>query len=199
MPTWRNWFNLKSKRGKDINSNFGQSEYLSKWIELLNSEKLQVLIDKYNLRVIFFLHRNMQKYIKAFDGVNKKIIIASWKEYDVQELLKESAMMITDYSSVFFDMIYMKKPIIFYQFDEQEYRKYQYQEGWFNYHDNPFGKTFKDYMDVLSELALHLENKFQVDKKFLAGHSSVFKYWDTNNSARIYSLLQNDTNEKIEK
>ena len=28
-------------------------------------------------------------------------------------------MLITDYSSVYFDIAYMRKPIIFYQFDEE--------------------------------------------------------------------------------
>lgn len=44
-------------------------------------------------------------------------------KYDVQQLLKESLLLITDYSSVFFDMMYMNKPVIFYQFDENQYRK----------------------------------------------------------------------------
>ena len=41
--------------------------------------------------------------------------------------------MITDYSSVFFDFSYMRKPVIFYQFDEKKFRKAQYAEGYFSY------------------------------------------------------------------
>ncbi|WP_257940879.1 DegT/DnrJ/EryC1/StrS family aminotransferase [Bacteroides muris (ex Fokt et al. 2023)] len=79
-------------------------------------------------------------------------MIASWEKYDIQELLKSSAIMITDYSSVFFDMIYMKKPIIFYQFDEEKYRKYQYGEGYFDYHHNAFGNTCSSSDLVIKEL-----------------------------------------------
>lgn len=189
MPTWRNWFSLKSKRGKEVNARFEHSDYLEKWIKLLNSEELLTLIDKYELKVIFFLHRNVQKYIGSFEKVDKRITVASWKEYDIQSLLKESSMMITDYSSVYFDMLYMKKPVIFYQFDEEQYRKYQYQEGWFNYHNNPFGRAYKNTKDVIEELDRCADNCFQIGDAFLEGYNSIFKYCDNKNSERIYSLL----------
>ena len=96
---------------------------MNKWKELLNNDILKELIEKKDLKVIFYLHRNLQNHINSFKNINSKIILASWEKYDIQELLKSSALMVTDYSSVFFDMIYMKKPIVFYQFDEDEYRK----------------------------------------------------------------------------
>lgn len=189
MPTWRYWFNLKSKSSNDIESDFSKSNYLYKWLELLNSEKLDRLIDEYNLNIIFFLHRNMQKYIDSFSGVNKKIKIASWKEYDIQKLLKTSALMITDYSSVFFDMIYMKKPIIFYQFDEELYRKYQYKEGWFDYHNNSFGNTYCSSESVIDNLKHYIELDMQVSSEYINEYQKIFKFSDENNSYRIYSIL----------
>ena len=41
------------------------------------------------------------------------IIPASWREYDVQDLLMRCSLLITDYSSVFFDAGYMEKPVIY--------------------------------------------------------------------------------------
>ena len=67
-----------------------------------------------------------------FPIFSDRIIIADMK-YDVQQLLKESLLLITDYSSVFFDMMYMNKPVNFYQFDEKQYRKSHYKEGYLNY------------------------------------------------------------------
>lgn len=103
MPTWRQWFTLKSRKRSGLQNDFADSEYLSKWKELLQSEKLNYLIDKFQLEVIFYPHRNMQRYLKKFcERLNSKVVVASWEEYDIQELLKTSEMMITDYSSVFF-------------------------------------------------------------------------------------------------
>lgn len=189
MPTWRYWFNLKSKQGEMVENRIEDSEYLTCWLELLNSPRLQKLIDKNKLEVIFYPHRNMQKYLESFTKVKSKVIIASWKDYDIQELLKSSSMMITDYSSVFFDMVYMKKPVIFFQFDEEKYRNYQYGEGYFDYHNNFFGNSCPNVNDVLSELEKIIERGFKPQKEFLEEHKRIFKYWDNKNSQRIFQFL----------
>ena len=59
----------------------------------------------------------MQRFLDEFTTCSERIIIADWKKYDVQGLLKESALLITDLSSVFMDFAYMRKPMIYYQFD----------------------------------------------------------------------------------
>ena len=192
MPTWRYWFNLKSKETKDLTHDFKNSEYLKRWKELLESSELNRLIEDYDLEVIFYPHRNMQRHLKDFeDSLNTKAILASWKKYDIQELLKTSEMMITDYSSVFFDMVYMKKPVIFYQFDETEYRKNQYQEGWFDYHNNKFGNTYDSAADVIKELGRIIKKNYMPDESFINEHTRIFKYYDSKNSERIFKLLYN--------
>src|SRR5699024_11746181 len=42
-------------------------------------------------------------------------------EVDVQYVLKASAMMITDYSSVVFDCSFLNKPVVYYQFDRKRF------------------------------------------------------------------------------
>lgn len=189
MPTWRYWFNLNSKKHVDTDKDFETSEYVKRWKELLNSSELKKLIKEYQLNVIFYLHRNLQKYDYVFYNVNPDVKIASWKEYDIQELLKESSVMITDYSSVFFDMVYMRKPIIFYQFDEDKYRKYQYNYGYFDYHNNPFGKSFRESKDVINELEKIAKTGFSVSQKYIECHKEIFENYDNRNSERIYESL----------
>ncbi len=190
MPTWRAWFTEHTSQVNKEDADFKHSEYLAKWKALLNSQELQNLIDKFNLHVIFYPHRDAQQFLRYFSDVNPKIIIASYKNYDVQKLMKESEMMITDYSSVFFDMIYMKKPVVFYQFDEEKFRKQQYQKGYFDYHNNPFGKSFSKHTDVLKEVEKIIVNNYVVSQKFMNAHKKCFPYFDSNNSERIYELLK---------
>lgn len=189
MPTWRYWFNINSKKHKDIDCNFETSDYLKKWLEVLDNPKMAGMIEKYKLEVIFYPHRNMQKNLHAFSQVKTPITIASWERYDIQELLKTSALLITDYSSVFFDMVYMKKPVIFYQFDEEKYRNYQYGDGYFDYHNNAFGKTFEDCEGVMGELEKQIMHRFEPSEEFLEEHRRIFKYWDIKNSERIFNML----------
>ncbi len=190
MPTWRQWFTLKSRKRSGLQNDFADSEYLSKWKELLQSEKLNYLIDKFQLEVIFYPHRNMQRYLKKFcERLNSKVVVASWEEYDIQELLKTSEMMITDYSSVFFDMIYMKKPIIFYQFDRKDFRKFQYEQGYFDYENTPFGKSYTKLSLVLDELQKIIENGFRCTDDFMRAHKEYFKFYDTQNCERIFKAI----------
>ena len=119
-----------------------------------------------------------------------RIEIADWKKYDIQDVLKRSALMITDYSSVFFDFAYMRKPVLFYQFDEKEYRQRQYGQGYFNYRDTVLGKWTDDESSVMEYL-----EKSLVDGMSLVDESVIrefFPLWDKNNSERIYNAIKGD-------
>ena len=190
MPTWRYWFNLNSKKLHNQDDNISTSQYMKCWKELLCSSELKHLVEKYNLEIIFYPHRNMQRYLEDFKDVPRYITIASWEKYDIRDLLKSSKLMITDYSSVFFDMVYMKKPVIFYQFDKEKYRKYQYGEGYFDYDNNKFGRSYISSEDVVRELEYFVENKYHVSEEYINEHERIFKYYDTNNSMRIYDILR---------
>ena len=193
MPTWRYWFDLKSKQHSDINSDFATSEYLNRWIEILEHPEMEKIIKEYKLDVIFYLHRNMQKHVEVFRKTRLCVTIASWKKYDIQGLLKSSEMMIKDYSSVFFDMVYMKRPVIFYQFDGDTYRKYQYQEGWFDYSNNAFGNSFSECEDVINEMEKIVKSGFIPSERFLEEHQKMFSYYDNLNSERVYKMLKGKT------
>lgn len=191
MPTWRYWFSLNSKKSPKIHSDIQTSNYVNKWVDLLSSYKFKKLIKMNNLKIVFYLHRNMQKYIDIFKKCSaENIIIASWEKYDIQELLLSSEMLVTDYSSVFFDMVYMKKPVVFYQFDKVEYRKYQYGKGYFDYENNPFGNSRETVDGLIDELDFIIQNKFGISEKYIDEHKSLFKFYDKKNSERIYKFLK---------
>ena len=191
MPTWRYWFNLKSKQSKDTDRSFSNSEYFKKWSEIINSREINDLIVKYDLEVIFYPHRNMQNHIDEFRSNNTKVKMASWINFDIQELLKTSAMLVTDYSSVFFDMVYMKKPVVFFQFDEEKYRRYQYGNGYFDYHTTVFGDYCQTAVEVVKSIEKYTRSEFMVSDAYLEEHKALFEKYDKKNSQRIYELLLN--------
>ena len=55
-------------------------------------------------------------------------------EFDIQELLKYTDLMITDYSSIYIDFLLTYKPIIFYAYDLEKYLK-KNRDMYFNYKD----------------------------------------------------------------
>lgn len=189
MPTWRVWLDIPemNKGNSDRNKNFTETTYFKKWYEFLNDKALLEYIEKNDLILIFYPHSNMQKYIKNFKTTSKNIKIADDKNYDVQNLLKESEILITDYSSVFMDFAYMKKPIIYYQFDKKDYREGQYKEGYFNYERDGFGPVVETIEDLLDKL---INIKDQNINNYLIRQDNFFELYDTDNSKRNYEEIK---------
>ena len=190
MPTWRKWLKLKSEATTGETNDVSKSEYFIKWKSILTSSRLNELIEKYNLEVIFIPHSNMLQFLNVSEMIGPKVHDAKAYHEDLQGLMKSSQLLITDYSSVFFDMFYMKKPVIFYQFDEKQYREHHYEEGWFDYHDTDFARPCSTEGEVLDALESMVKQQYAVSEAFLAEHARTFTLYDSDNCARIYTLLK---------
>ena len=193
MPTWRVWLEPGSPRIIEVEgtADFLKTDYYLKWMEFLNSKEIEDILAENTLDVVFYLHPQLQKYREHFHTTNKRIHIASQENTDLQFLIKSSKMLITDYSSVYFDFIYQKKPVVYYQFDEAKYRAYHYKEGWFNYHANPFGKCFTDVKDLAIELRKIIKSNYKPDTEYLEAHKELFPVCDDRNSERTFNTIYN--------
>lgn len=192
MPTWREWiadedYRLELYEGtKDI----AKTNYFVQWKAFIEDEEIKRLAETYNVQFLFFPHRNMQKYMEYFPKGNEYIQIVSNKDWDIQKLLKTAALMITDYSSVFFDFIYMKKPLVFYQFDYDMFRKGQYGQGMFDYRNNDFASSYTDRKEVFKEVEYYLKNNYEVSEKYIEEHHRYFPLYDQMNCARVYDVVK---------
>ena len=138
--------------------------------------------------MIFYPHYEIQRYIDSFSS-NENIVIAKSKEYNVPELLQNCSLLITDYSSVFFDVSYQNKPIIYYQFDYKDFRNNHYKEGYFSYEKNGFGKVLDNKDSVVSEIIRIIESKYKIDKEYAHRLSDFFYLKDKSNCERIYNEI----------
>lgn len=192
MPTWREWIatpTSKSKKYDDV-SNFVNTEYFQQWNGFLNSKKIHQVLEEYGLTMVFYPHRNMQKFIGEFSTDSKNIIIADWKKYDVQTLLKESALLITDLSSIFMDFGYMRKPMLYFQFDMEKFRDGQYQKGYFEYARDGFGPVCTQIEDLEVEFEKIAKNGLQIEEEYLRREEEFFPLWDTENCKRNYEAIK---------
>lgn len=176
MPTWRTFI-----RNQD---EFKSSEYFAKWQKVLMDEKLNQKLEENNIQMIFYVHYEMQKYANFFKTCSDNVIIAKFEEYDVQTLLKESALLITDYSSVFFDFAYMKKPVLYYQFDA-----YHYEKGYFDYRQLGFGEVCTEHKVLIDNIEKIIDKEFILDPFYKNRISNFFPLHDRNNCDRIYNAI----------
>ena len=194
MPTWRKWLKWRSESHEDAGADMKSSEYITMWKRFFDSPKLKEIVERNNLEIVFYPHPNMSGIIDPESIVPSFVSIADIEDADIQGLMKSSKMLITDYSSVFFDMVYMKRPVIFYQFDIEKLRKYHYAQGWFDYRATGFGKSVPDPDGVVDELERIVEADFRVDSCYEEEHRRTFPYYDSLNSKRVYDLLKNGNN-----
>jgi len=87
--------------------------------QFLHDPRLHDIADRHDLEVVFCLHPNMARFMHLFADMPVRVI--SQGEVDVQYLLKQSAMLVTDYSSVAFDFSFLHRPVAYYQFDRERF------------------------------------------------------------------------------
>ncbi len=191
MPTWRKYLvgNVIPNSGsRKKSNNFKQSEYFQKWNSLLNNDSLKKLCELYSYTIVFNPHPNIMPYLKEFNFPSY-IKIANQNE-SLQVLFCNSSLMITDYSSVAFEMAYLNKPVIYYQFDKEEFFNFHtYQKGYFSYEKNGFGPVLEDEENLLKELESLLQNDCESFGVYKDNIDSTFVFKDGKCCERIYKIL----------
>ena len=198
IPSWREWIGSKneySSRYEDI-SVFENTEYFIKYQSLINNQGLISLLEESNIDLFFYPHRNMQQFIQSFSTACSRINIVSSTNSSIRDLLMESSLMVTDYSSVALDFAYMKKPVIFYQFDAARFREAQYEMGYFDYEHCGLGSWTDTEDGVIRLVKNSIDHDFSVDESFMDAHKGFFPLYDDKNCERIYLRLKRISNEK---
>ena len=193
IPSWREWLtdNVRSYAGNsEVGKPFQETTYYKAWNGFLNNKHFIEMIKDNDLEVIFYPHRNMQKYLAEFHVDKDYIILADSKDWDIQDLLKTSVLMITDYSSVFFDFYYMKKSVIFYQFDIEAFRNYQYADGWLDYANTSVGEQASTEEGLLNLMECAIQREFQLSSNAQKRHEDMFSYYDQKNCKRIFEVVK---------
>ena len=186
MPTWRSFILDQQDLTEEM---FLQTEYYRVYQDLLNNSILHEFLGQKGLRLIFYPHINVQPFMYHFTTCSDDITIANKDTHDVQQLLKESQLLVTDYSSVFFDFAYMKKPMVFYQFDEEEFFAKHYKKGYFDYRRDGFGPVVTEKEELLQIVANLSDQDFRVDEKYTKRVARFFPLHDTDNCKRTVDAI----------
>lgn len=191
-PTWRRWlYQISSDPYENQCKEADNSEYVKNIIHLLKNEKLHALLQKYEYQLVFFPHRNMTSLFEKVKISSDHIKMENWRTADLQLLMKESACMVTDYSSTAMDFAYMDRPLIYYQFDQERFRREHFEEGYFNYKRDGFGPVVIAEDDLLQKIEeiLSAEGKAP-DEKYRCRVEAFFPLRDRKNCERIYQAIK---------
>lgn len=192
MPAWRNYLVLPREKTfeRKIADNFLEPEYFIKWLSLLNSNALEKLINDYNYTITFVPHFNMRDILNYLNIPNYIKIGYREDGESFQKYFQESDLMITDYTSAAFEMGYLKKPVIYYQFDENEFfNNHTYTKGYFDYKRDGFGPVVTTQEELLIELKNLVKNNCQVGEPYKSNIENTFAFRDGKCCERIYQAI----------
>ena len=181
MPTWRMYL------AQNPDTDFEKTVYFNAYQELITLDELHDFLRMHDLKLIFYLHHNMQKYARSFHTEFSEIEVVYQDDiYDIQQLLKESALLITDYSSVHFDFAYMNKPVLYYQFDREEFWDKQYKQSSFDAAKDGFGPVAYGVKSLVYELKQAYANGFTMKSEYQSRMREFYQLYDDHNCDRVY-------------
>ena len=192
MPTWRHElvdeYNPKTATW-DEKGDFSQTAYCDFYNRLIRDERLNVLLKERNYRLLFCLHPNFRQFASRFAPTENVIMADDAMEY--RDIFARSRMVITDYSSAVFDFAYMRKPIVYSQFDRDTYFQgsLSIQEGYFDYARDGFGELESTVDGVVDRIREYMDRDFAMKPEYAARIKGFFLHEDAHCCERVYELI----------
>lgn len=144
---------------------FRESEY--RFFEVISIKKFDEFLKSQNLVFFVKLHPKSKVNNKFMEVESENIKIIN-PEHDPYPLLKLADVLLTDYSSIYFDFLFTGKPIIFFPYDLDEYLL-ESREMYFNYGEMTPGKKVKNEEELEDAMieALSKHSLYSEEKKFI--------------------------------
>lgn len=192
MPTWRKYLSGSWDPDTDLWSlipDFEKSNYFKFYNGLLNHEKLIKAAQKYGYKINFFPHPTLQPHIGRFTKNENVDFLPKGTAY--RDVYAKSSLVVTDYSSAVFDFSYLRKPLIYTQFDTEEFYAGSHiaERGYFDYQRDGFGEVESDLDSAVDRIIEYMENGCVLKNEYRQRIDSFFAFDDKNNCERVYKKL----------
>lgn len=194
MPTWRSTLVgsiINGTQDRKYNPKFKETEYYKFYNGLINDERVIKCLKDNNYKILFCVHPSFKGQLKDFtvnsDYVEKTVYV------DYPSVFKKSKLLITDYSSVYFDFAYLKKPVIYSLFDIKYvhliHSIHTGKDDYFDYDTMGFGPATYDYEKTVETLIKYIKNDCKMEKKYIDRVDNFFEYFDDKNCERIFKEI----------
>ena len=193
MPTWRHsWVSYTDSATdtRELKDGFEESAFYRFFNALLNDRRLLDAAKAYGYAVRFLPHPLLQPHMHRFTHDPEIAFLPPDTNY--RDVFAESDLILTDYSSVAFDFVYLGKPVVYAQFDREEFFSGEnvYTQGYFDYDRDGFGEAETEYETTVDRLIEYMQNGCRLKDKYRARVDAFFAYRDQNNCRRVYEKLK---------
>jgi CDP-glycerol glycerophosphotransferase (TagB/SpsB family) len=159
-------------------------------------EEAEIDLDKFNQflishNLIFIAKFHPLSKINNFNADEYKNILILPSETDIYPILKFTDLLITDYSSVYFDFLLSNKPILFFPYDLNKYLSKD-RELYFDYNKFTPGQKSYDFKNLLGGIEnILIKQKDEYKNERSKIKEFCYKYKDGKSAERIFNLLNN--------
>jgi glycosyltransferase involved in cell wall biosynthesis len=190
MPTWRRDIVAPSYNPKlKPKLRFGDSAYFRFYQALLTDQRLLDTLSGQGVRLEFYPHYEIQPHVHHFTLDEDVISVSRSAERGVQDALRECSLLVTDYSSVFFDAAYMGTPLVYVPFDEEDFYSRHYRRGYFDLERDGFGPVARTVDDAVEEIISAVKRGFSVESPYLERAEDFFAFRDRENCRRVFEEI----------
>lgn len=186
MPTWRRSLcgNMDVKTGRyEKLPGFKNTEFCRFFSGLLTSRRLIDSAAANGYTIQFIPHPVLAPFKEDIE-VDRSIRVLCG-DVDYSRVFSESALVLTDYSSVFFDMAYLRKPVVYSHFES----RVNYADGYFDYERDGFGEVEHTLDGTVDRLVEYMENGCVLKDKYRKRIDSFFCFSDRNCCRRVYEAI----------
>ena len=193
LPTWRNSIkeSFDTVTSESIYfDGFKDTAYFKFYNDLINDPRLLDCMRRHGYTGVFGLHPVHAK--QAVDYQGNDVITVHSGYLDYQKEFARNSMMITDYSSTVMDFAYLKKPVVYAQFDKEEFfASHTYTEGYFDYERDGFGPVCYDLESTVDAMIRMMEKDCKLEPQYEERINSFFAYTDDQNCRRTVEAILN--------
>ena len=98
-----------------------------------------------------------------------------------------------------FDFAYLRKPILYFQFDFERFFGGEHiggRKGYFDYEQDGFGEVEYDLESLVDRIIAYMENNCRLKDEYRKRIDDFFAFGDQNNSRRVYEKIKELTEQK---
>ena len=184
IPTWRQSMERQSSL------EFSHSRFFKSVRAFLQSPQLIQFLTENNLQVHWIVHHQFKKHFDTLQTLKSRwISIERMVDADFSHRLTTSLLLITDYSSISFDMASINRPVIYFQFDQEDFLSAR--DGTSLHYDRDLpGPVLHTAEEVVRELEEAAMRGFTQKEMHQERTKTFFTHADSNNSRRVYEAIK---------
>ena len=193
-PTWRPALVGKtSPNGKtEYNPKFKDSSFYMLYNQVLTNEKLLETARRKGYKIKLFFHPKFEAQTVDFETTDVVEALSPTEDMDYVTIMKQSNLMVTDYSSVQYDFAYMRKPVVYYHDPVLPYWRITN----FDYEKIGFGDICTSACELAEVLCSYIENDCKIKEEYKNRYESFFVQNDRNSGKRLYEAVKKLTEVK---